>query len=142
MKDFGIAQLTEKFSSDMGVRNDENLGMLENCLKDRSEVDLCVKSINKKSAGHSSSSSCLPLTSTTKYDLETASVRIFRRGPMSIETNIHVRSSNKLLSHGRYSIIGKTFSLDYLLGSYLYAKVYLMNNREKYCMEKQSVLNM
>ena len=32
--------------------------------------------------------------------LETASVRIFRKGPMSIETNIHVRSSDRLLSHG------------------------------------------
>ena len=73
VKDFGIAQLTEKFASDMGVRNDENLGMLENCLKDKSEVDLCGKSINKKSAGHSSSSSCLPLTSTTKYEGRQAS---------------------------------------------------------------------
>ena len=32
--------------------------------------------------------------------LETASVRIFRKGPMSIETNIHVRSTDRLLSHG------------------------------------------
>jgi len=73
VKDFGIAQLTEKFASDMGVRNDENLGMLENCLKDKSEVDLCGKCINKKSAGHSSSSSCLLLTSTTKYEGKQAS---------------------------------------------------------------------
>ena len=28
VKDFGIAQLTEKFASDMGVRNDENVGCL------------------------------------------------------------------------------------------------------------------
>jgi hypothetical protein len=73
VKDFGIAQLTVKFASDMGVRNDENLGMLKNCLKDKSEVDLCGKSINKKSAGYSSSSSCLPLTSTIKYEGKQAS---------------------------------------------------------------------
>jgi hypothetical protein len=51
VKDFGIAQLTVKFASDMGVRNDENLGRLKNCLKDKSEVDLCGKPINKSQQG-------------------------------------------------------------------------------------------
>lgn len=36
--------------------------------------------------------------------LETASVRIFRKGPTSIETNIHVRSSERLLSNGYVEI--------------------------------------
>lgn len=69
-KDFRIGQLTEKFASDIGVRNDENMGktMLQNSLKDKSEVALCGKFINKKLAGHSFSSSCSPITSTTKCE--------------------------------------------------------------------------
>lgn len=69
-KDFRIGQVTEKFASNIGVRNDENMGktMLQNSLKDKSEVALCGKFINKQLAGHSFSSSCSPITSTTKCE--------------------------------------------------------------------------